>query len=75
MKVNRIAIENGLTLDFGALHPREAKCETVEQMRLVNTLCALNEPCSSRTLPSSIKYPASCGHENTDSMTAEIPNA
>lgn len=41
MKVNRIAIENGLTLDFGAMHPCEAKCETVEQMRLVNTLCAL----------------------------------
>jgi hypothetical protein len=30
MKVNRIAIENGLVLDFGALHPREAKCDTVE---------------------------------------------
>ena len=42
MKVNRMANENGPTLDFGALHPREAKCETVEHMRLVNTLCALD---------------------------------
>jgi uncharacterized protein len=32
----------GLALVFGAPRLREAKCETVEQMRLVNTLCALN---------------------------------
>ncbi|MFN3312882.1 MAG: DEAD/DEAH box helicase [Hyphomonas sp.] len=31
----------GLALVFGAPRLREAKCETVEQMRLVNTLCAL----------------------------------
>lgn len=31
----------GLALVFGALRLREAKCESVEQMRLVNTLCAL----------------------------------
>jgi uncharacterized protein len=30
-------------LVFGAPRLREAKCETVEQMRLVNTLCALPE--------------------------------
>ncbi|WDR05637.1 hypothetical protein PSQ90_15430 [Devosia rhodophyticola] len=65
----------GLALAFGAPRLREAKCETVEQMRLVNTLCALNKPCSPRTLPSSAISSASCGHENTDSMTAEIPNA
>lgn len=64
-----------LALVFGAPRLREAKCETVEQMRLVNTLCALNKPCSSGTLPSSAISPARCGHENTDSMTAEIPNA
>ena len=34
-------IENGLALNFGALHLGEAKCETVEQMRLINTLCAV----------------------------------
>jgi superfamily I DNA and/or RNA helicase len=33
----------GLALVFGAPRLREAKCETVEKMRLVNTLCALNE--------------------------------
>lgn len=33
----------GLALVFGAPRLREAKCETVEQMRLVNTLCALSE--------------------------------
>ncbi len=31
----------GLALVFGAPRLREAKCGTVEQMRLVNTLCAL----------------------------------
>ncbi len=31
----------GLALVFGAPRLREAKCETVEQMRLVNILCAL----------------------------------
>jgi len=30
-----------LALVFGAPRLREAKCTTVEQMRLVNTLCAL----------------------------------
>lgn len=33
----------GLALVFGAPRLREAKCETVEQMRMVNTLCALPE--------------------------------
>ncbi|HEY8594846.1 MAG TPA: hypothetical protein VIL84_06355 [Devosiaceae bacterium] len=33
----------GLALLFGAPRLREAKCETVEQMQLVNTLCALPE--------------------------------
>jgi uncharacterized protein len=33
----------GLALVFGAPRLREAKCETVEHMRLVNTICAL--PC------------------------------
>lgn len=32
-----------LALVFGAPRLREAKCDTVEQMRLVNTLCALPE--------------------------------
>ena len=31
----------GLALVFGAPRLREAKCETVDQMQLVNTLCAL----------------------------------
>lgn len=31
----------GLALVFGSPRLRESKCETVEQMRLVNTLCAL----------------------------------
>lgn len=31
----------GLALVFGSPRLREAKCDTVEQMRLVNTLCAL----------------------------------
>ena len=33
----------GLALVFGAPRLRETKCETVEQMRLVNTLCALSD--------------------------------
>ena len=44
--LNRINVAvsraKGLALVFGAPRLREAKCETVEQMRLVNTLCALN---------------------------------
>lgn len=43
--LNRINVAvsraQGLALVFGALRLREAKCEAVEQMRLVNTLCAL----------------------------------
>ena len=43
--INRINVAvsraMGLALVFGAPRLREAKCETVEQMRLVNTLCAL----------------------------------
>ncbi len=43
--LNRINVAvsraKGLALVFGAPRLREAKCETVEQMRLVNTLCAL----------------------------------
>lgn len=43
--LNRINVAGsrakGLALVFGAPRLREAKCETVEQMRLVNTLCAL----------------------------------
>ncbi|EJC85300.1 RecB family nuclease, putative, TM0106 family [Rhizobium leguminosarum bv. trifolii WSM2297] len=43
--LNRINVAvsraKGLTLVFGAPRLREAKCDTVEQMRLVNTLCAL----------------------------------
>jgi len=45
--LNRINVAvsraKGLALVFGAPRLREAKCETVEQMRLVNTLCALPE--------------------------------
>ncbi|MEH7829828.1 TM0106 family RecB-like putative nuclease [Gemmobacter denitrificans] len=45
--LNRINVAvsraKGLALVFGAPRLREAKCETVEQMRLVNTLCALTE--------------------------------
>ncbi|MBV1869241.1 MAG: TM0106 family RecB-like putative nuclease [Marinosulfonomonas sp.] len=45
--LNRINVAvsraKGLALVFGALRLREAKCETVEQMRLVNTLCALSK--------------------------------
>lgn len=44
--LNRINVAvsraKGLALVFGTPRLREAKCETVEQMRLVNTLCALN---------------------------------
>lgn len=44
--LNRINVAvsraKGLALVFGAPRLREAKCETVEQIRLVNTLCALD---------------------------------
>ena len=43
--LNRINVAvsraKGLALVFGAPRLREAKCDTVEQLRLVNTLCAL----------------------------------
>lgn len=43
--LNRINVAvpraKGLLLVFGAPRLREARCETVEQMRLVNTMCAL----------------------------------
>ncbi|AMS45371.1 TM0106 family RecB-like putative nuclease [Aminobacter aminovorans] len=45
--LNRINVAvsraKGLALVFGAPRLREAKCDTVEQVRLVNTLCALPE--------------------------------
>jgi len=45
--LNRINVAvsraKGLALVFGAPRLREAKCETVEQMQLVNTLCALTK--------------------------------
>jgi superfamily I DNA and/or RNA helicase len=45
--INRINVAvsraKGLALVFGAPRLREARCETIEQMRLVSTLCALNE--------------------------------
>ncbi|WP_417767417.1 TM0106 family RecB-like putative nuclease [Stappia sp.] len=60
--LNRINVAvsraKGLALVFGAPRLREAKCETVEQMRLVNTLCALNTPCSPPTVPSGAIPPA-----------------
>lgn len=50
--LNRINVAvsraKGLALVFGAPRLREAKCTTVEQMRLVNTLCALPETNSLR---------------------------
>ena len=43
--LNRINVAvsraKGLALVFGAPRLREAKCETVEQMTLINTLCAV----------------------------------
>ena len=43
--LNRINVAvsraKGLALVFGAPRLREAKCETVERMRLINTLCAV----------------------------------
>lgn len=51
--LNRINVAvsraKGLSLVFGAPRLREAKCETVDQMRLVNAICALRElrmPCT-----------------------------
>jgi len=45
--LNRINVAvsraKGLSLVFGAPRLREAKCDTVEQMRLVNAICALPE--------------------------------
>lgn len=43
--LNRINVAvsraKGLAMVFGAPRLREAKCDTIEQMQLVNTLCAL----------------------------------
>lgn len=45
--LNRINVAvsraKALALVFGVQRLREAKCDTIEQMRLVNTLCALSE--------------------------------
>ncbi len=45
LSLNRINVAasraTALALVFGAPRLREAKCETIEQMRLVNTCCAL----------------------------------
>ena len=47
LSLNRINVAvsraKGLALVFGAPRLREAKCDTIEQMQLVNTLCALND--------------------------------
>jgi len=43
--LNPVAVSRakGLALVFGAPRLREAKCTTIEQIRLINTLCALME--------------------------------
>lgn len=38
-----VARAKGLALVFGAPRLRAARCETVDQLRLVNTLCALHD--------------------------------
>ena len=47
LSLNRINVAvsraKGLALVFGAPQLREAKCNTMEQMRLVNTLCSLKQ--------------------------------
>lgn len=40
-KRDAVSRAKGLALVFGAPRLREAKCNSVEQMQLVNTLCAL----------------------------------
>lgn len=49
LSLNRINVAvsraKGLALVFGAPRLREAKCDTIEQMQLVNTLCALSKIC------------------------------